>query len=496
MTLTAEARSPDTATPTDITRLPLVVDLDGTLTPTDTLFEGAVGALRERPACLPALVLALARGRAALKDTVAREHALDVDHLPLREEFVAWLREQQAAGRTLVLATAADRSIAERLQQRLQLFSLVIASDGQRNLKGKAKLEEIRRQVGPHFVYAGDSRADLDVWRHASGAVLVGAGPGVARAARELVPVEREFPHAAPRLRTMLRAMRVHQWLKNTLLAVPLLTAYSFDNPMRVLEVVLAFIAFSLIASATYLGNDLWDLNSDRQHPRKRLRPFASGQLDIRVGCAALVLLLLAGLAVAASVSRGFLGWALVYLVTTTAYSWHLKRFVMLDVLVLAVLYTLRIIAGAVAIGVHMSSWLLAFSVFAFLSLALVKRCSELVVLRSAQRQSSSGRDYRVDDLAVLWPMGVAASVAAVVVFGLFISAPETIATYRTQSLLWIAALALVYWMSRLWIKTSRGEMHDDPVVYAVRDRGSRLTVAFVLACVLVARFVTLDLPL
>ena len=307
-----------------------------------------------------------------------------------------------------------------------------------------------------------------------------------------MVPIEKEFPNEKIGLAVWLRAFRVHQWLKNLLLFVPLITAFSFMEVAKLTAVAVAFLAFSLTASATYIVNDLWDLDNDRAHPRKRHRPFASARIPILYGLGAAGSSLAIAIGLALAVSWGFFLMLMVYLAMTSAYSWGLKRYVLIDVLTLSILYTLRILAGAVAINITNSSWLLAFSVFMFLSLALVKRCSELVSLAQAGKDATRGRDYRVTDLAVLWPLGVGAALSAVVVFGLFISAPETRARYATPDLLWLVAVGLIYWLARLWIKTSRGEMHDDPVIYAVKDRGSRITVLAMIATMLIAHFLLL----
>jgi 4-hydroxybenzoate polyprenyltransferase len=306
-------------------------------------------------------------------------------------------------------------------------------------------------------------------------------------------PPEHESPGPGSRARALWELLRPHQWLKNLLLFVPLLTAYSFMDGRILVTMAVAFLAFSLVASAAYAWNDVCDLEHDRAHPRKRLRPLASGRLSIAAALATAGGALATGLALAVSVSPAFAGIVLLYLVLTASYSAALKSYVLVDVVLLAVLYTLRIVAGAVAGGIAISSWLLAFALFLFLSLALVKRCSELVSLERTGGTQSRGRDYRRDDLVVLWPLGSASALAAAVVFGLFISAPETQARYATPALLWLVAIGLLYWVARLWLKTSRGEMHDDPLVFALRDRGSRVVIVLMLAATLVARFVSLD---
>lgn len=470
----------------------LVVDLDGTLTHTDTLVESSLKYLRRSPLNLLRLPWLLLRGRAAFKRAIAAEVRLDATRLPYNAELLAWLRSEKVAGRQVVLATAADASIASSVAGHLGCFDQVLGSDGRRNLRGADKLALIRETVGDDFVYAGDHRADLPIWRAARAAVLVDVSPRVVRALRGGPPIEREFSGLRAGLADWMRALRVHQWLKNLLLFVPLLTAFSFLDPARLSKAMLAFIAFSLAASATYLVNDCWDLESDRAHARKRLRAFASGRIPILRGMGVALVSLLTALLLATFVSRGFLLLLLLYLAMTSTYSWMLKGYVLIDVLTLSLLYTLRVLAGSVAIGVTTSSWLLAFSVFIFLSLALVKRCAELVSLGAAGVETTSGRDYRVTDLAVLWPLGVGAALSAVVVFGLFISADDTRARYASPELLWLVGVGLVYWLARLWIKTSRGEMHDDPLVYALRDYGSRVTIFAMMATMVAAHFLSL----
>lgn len=472
--------------------IPLVVDLDGTLTPTDTLVESIIKVVKLSPLNLLRLPLWLLKGRAGFKEAVAAHACIAPEYLPYREPLLAYLCEAKAKGRQIVLATAAHQSIAEGVSKYLGLFDKVLATGSGHNLKGKAKLQAIQESVGEAFVYAGDSHADLPIWRAAKAAVLVGVSPHTAAAVRRDVPIEREFPKEVVGFAVWLRALRVHQWMKNLLLFVPLLTAFSFTDISKLTSMALAFLAFSFAASATYIVNDLWDLENDRAHPRKRLRPFASARLPILNGLAVAASALLLAFVLAFTVSMGFCLMLLLYLVLTSAYSLVLKEYVLIDVLMLSLLYTLRILAGSVAIGIATSSWLLAFSVFMFLSLALVKRCAELVSLGESGAAATRGRDYRVTDLVVLWPLGVGAALSAVVVFGLFISAPDTQGRYGTPHMLWLVAIGLIYWLARLWVKTSRGEMHDDPVVYAIKDRGSRVTVFGMIAVMLAAHFLTL----
>ena len=471
---------------------PLVVDLDGTLTPTDTLLESILQLLRRSPWDVFALPLWLLRGRAFFKATIAERCKFSAELLPLRESLLEHLRVQKSLGRKIVLATAADRRIADAVAARVGLFDQVLASEGGVNLKGRHKLAAIESQVGAEFTYAGDSAADLPIWKAARSAIVVGATKAVVREAQAATMIELQIDNTPASARVWVRQLRVHQWAKNILLFVPLLTSFGFGDATRVVHVALAFLAFSLAASATYVFNDLWDLDSDRAHPRKKNRPLASGAIPIGGAVGVALALLVVAFVIAAQVNLAFFAALLAYLVLTSAYSWYLKAFCMVDVLMLAGLFTLRILAGSVAVDVSTSRWLMAFSVFIFFSLALIKRCSELVTMEKQGRASARGRDYRVSDLVVLWPTGVAAGLASVVVFWLFINAPEVQQRYATPELLWVIGFGLIYWLSRLWIKTARGLMHDDPLVYALVDPVSRYTVVGMVAVAVAARFVSL----
>lgn len=471
------------------TSVPLVVDLDGTLTPVDTLVESFIRLVRSNPLLAFFVLGWLLRGRAYMKQRIAQEANLDVSLLPLNEPLVAYIKQQRQLGRTIILATAADRSIAEKMAKRIGVFDSVHASDGQLNLKGRAKLNEIRSRVGHDFVYAGDSKADLPIWLAAKAAILVGAKPQLAQQVRKAVPVENEFEIPRPGVAAWMKALRAHQWLKNLLIFLPLLTSFSFTSSSSVIAAALGFLAFGLAASATYIGNDLWDLDADRSHPRKNRRAFASGAISPIHGVTVAFVLLVTALCIGYWVQPAFLGVLLVYLIATTAYSWTLKRRVLVDVITLALLYTLRVLAGAVAIQVAVTPWLLAFCTFFFLSLALVKRCSELMSAQQGGRSSASGRGYLVSDLTVLWPLGIGSGLCAVVVFGLFVTDAIATRRYANHYLLWSVGVGLIYWIARLWIKTGRGEMHDDPIVFTVKDGVTRQALVAIVCLTVLAHF-------
>lgn len=471
---------------------PIVVDLDGTLTPVDTLYESLVRLIKKNPVIILSIILWALNGKAYLKQKVADLEPFVATKLPLNDELLNYLKEQkEMQNRSLILATASHENTANAVAQRLQIFDDVIASTSDKNLKGAHKLEVIQQKYKDGFVYAGDSNADLPIWKEAKAAIPVNVSPITRKKLLEHTVIEKEFSTQSGLKKTItwLKAMRVYQWLKNTLLFVPILTTFSFSNVMGVTHTCMAFLSFSLLASATYILNDVMDIDSDRAHPRKSKRPFASGELPILSGLIFSAVLLIAGVVLSLFVSSGFTTVLLIYLCITVAYSFALKSIVLIDVIILSLLYTSRIIAGGVAIGEPISSWLLAFSVFIFLSLALIKRCAELVSLQKENKIEILGRAYTTNDLVVLWPLGIGAAMSSVVVFGLFISAPETVGRYASPHILWLCAVILTYWLSRLWIITARGQMHDDPIIFAIKDRTSRYTIATIVLVAIIAHY-------
>ncbi|MCW5632881.1 MAG: UbiA family prenyltransferase [Rubrivivax sp.] len=467
--------------PDDVPR-PLCVDCDGTLIRSDLLHEAVLALVKTRWWLVFALPWWLLRGRAHLKRQVARHVRLDAATLPYHEPLVAWLREERARGRRLVLATAADRSLADGVAAHLGLFDEVLASERGVNLAGAAKGRELARRFGEHgFDYAGDSRRDLDVWRHAGGAIVVGPAAGtLAAAAGGVAPLLHVFDRGAAHLADYLRALRLHQWLKNLLVLLPALSAHRIGEAATLGVSLAALLAFGLAASGVYVLNDLLDLPSDRRHARKRHRPFASGRVPVAHGAVMVPGLLAAAAAVALTLPPLFQGVLLLYLSVTTAYSVSLKNQPVVDVIVLASLYALRVLAGSAATGIQPSFWLLAFSLFLFLSLALVKRHAELGAVLRQDGQRAAGRGYEVADLVLLMALGVAAAMAAVLVLALYVHDGETARLYAEPRALWLIVPLLLFWVMRLWMITHRGGMHDDPVVFAARDSTSLAVLALV----------------
>ena len=462
----------------DHDRVPLAVDLDGTLVLGDTLHESLLALLRRNPLLLLAMPLWLLRGKAAFKRELARRVLPDPARLAWNLPFLEWLRGQRGR-REIVLCTAADAGIAQAVADHAGVFDAVMASDGAHNLSGTRKGEALVARFGERgFDYAGNARIDLGVWRHARRAVVVNASAAVERAAGAVVPIDAVLPGARTSPLTWLRALRLHQWAKNLLVLVPLLTAHLLFEPAAVRQALLAFLAFGLCASSVYLLNDLVDLPADRGHPRKRLRPFAAGELPVLAGLALVPLLLAAAftLAVLTLPPRFVLALA-AYWLLTAAYTFALKRVEMVDVVVLAMLYTARIIAGTFALAVALSFWLLAFSMFLFLSLALVKRCAELEELVDDRSTLAPGRGYQPRDLASLRAMGMSSGFMAVLVLTLYIDSQNSQKLYAHADWLWAAAPVLLLWIMRIWLKTGRRELHgEDPLQFALKDPFSWVT--------------------
>lgn len=471
---------------------PLVVDLDGTLIRTDMLVESASQFLIKHPFAFFKPLLWLMRGKTVLKSELAQRVQLDVSALPYHVNVLDWLRAEKQNGRRLVLATASHHVLAEQVARHLNLFDEVLATEGDTNLKSAAKAQALVARFGQgEFDYVGNDWPDVQVWTQAHTAHVVDAPPALLACAQAQGNVGQVFASSTPSsLMAMLKAMRLHQWMKNLLVFVPLMAAHQYADASRDVLALMAFVVFSLTASSVYLLNDLVDVQDDRHHVRKRHRPFASGALSLITGWVVWPGLLLAAvlwsvwyMPVLFSVSLG------VYFVLTVAYSLYLKQLAVVDVLTLAALYTLRIIAGAAAVGVAVSFWLLLFSMFIFLSLALIKRYSELKVARDAGKTGAlRGRGYEPDDLELVSSLGGSSGFIAVLVLALYIQDGQAAHLYAMPQLIWLACPVMLFWISRAWLIAHRGRMHDDPIVFALKDRVSWGVGAFMLTVLAFAR--------
>lgn len=456
---------------------PLVVDLDGTLVKTDILFECASNLLIHDPLRFFAILACLVKGRSYLKTQLADATSIDIPRLPYNSGLLSYLKQQKESGRKIVLATASPRVLADAISNHLGLFDEVLASEGDVNLKSEAKKARLVELYGEQgYDYIGNSRDDLPVWTSACKAYVVSSSAGLIKKVKalgnlnEILPTERRSMPVA-----LFKALRPHQWVKNLLLFMPALAAHKFGSFDNMIHLIIAFGVFCLAASSVYLLNDLVDVADDRYHHRKKRRPFAAGDLSLLLGWLLWPVMMAVACTVALLILPEFFFIVLLaYFILTIAYSFRLKQLAILDVITLAMLYTLRIIAGAVAIYTSLSLWMLAFSMFLFLSLAFIKRFSELKLAREAGRETQiKGRGYIHKDLEIISSMGVGSGYLSVLVLALYIQDYRTVELYPSPHFILLACPLLLYWISRAWLLADRGQMHDDPIIFAIKDKVS-----------------------
>jgi 4-hydroxybenzoate polyprenyltransferase len=454
---------------------PLVVDLDGTLIRSDLLFQTFFAHIKHNVLGAFNAFYWLSKGKANLKAQLANRVTINASLLPYNEAVLEFIKSEKAQ-RPIILATASHRIYAEQIALHLNLFDRVIATENEVNLSATTKRDVLVAEFGAQgFDYIGNSHDDLIVWKASEKAYLVNTGRDVESKARALGNVEKIISRRPSPIRPLIQAVRLHQWLKNLLIFIPLLAAHQLRNPILLLQVVSAFLFFGFCASSVYLLNDLLDMEDDRHHPTKRHRAFASGNLSVKTGLVTAILLLLT----AFSGAYLFLPWQFTvtlvgYYLLTLGYSLFLKRVMTADIIALAVLYTLRIAAGSFACGLIPTFWILAFSMFLFLSLALIKRYAELHDQRlKGKSDKTSGRGYFPSDLEMISSLGASSGYLSVMVLALYIQDKTTITLYRNPEIIWIAVPLLLFWISRIWMLTHRGQMHEDPVLFAIKDKAS-----------------------
>ena len=468
----------------------LVVDLDGTLLRSDMLFESFWSAVGRDWRSVFRALRTIFSGRAALKQYLAEAAKIDVSVLPYDPQVIEFVKSWRDNGGKTALVTASDAKFAADIAAHLGIFDEVHGSDGITNLKGTNKADFITKMFGGEdYAYAGDSNADLAVWEKSAKSITVNANQSLQRRVEKIGKPFEHLTTAKNKIRPYLKALRPYQWLKNVLVFVPILTSHKVTVE-SFLSSVSAFIAFSLVASSVYVLNDLLDLESDRIHPRKRNRPFASGNVPIAHGNLLLFIPILLGLIISAQIGWEFLLVMACYTLITTTYSLYFKRLVVFDVCLLALLYTTRILAGGIATDITLSVWLLAFSIFFFFSLAAVKRQAELVDLAKRKHLSATGRGYHVDDLPIISMIAIGSGFVSVLVLALYINSPEVLKVYSSPTILWGICCILLYWITNIAVATHRGTMHDDPILYAVKDRVSQFCGLLILVCLLVGSFI------
>ena len=467
--------------------VPLCVDLDGTLTSTDLLVESFLVLVKRNPLYALFCIGWLFRGKAYLKEQIAQRVAIDVTLLPYNARLIEYLREERSYGRDLYLCTAANRKFAEQIALHFGFFKGILASNEVFNLSGNNKASTLSEEFGPRgFDYCGNALSDVPVWKQCRRAIVVGTRP-IAEAAELVNQKVVFFEERRSLVGLTVREMRVYQWVKNLLIFVPLLASHRFTEPDTVKAESIAFFSFCFCASAVYLLNDMLDLDADRRHVHKRNRPFASGQLSLAFGMFLGAVLIVASAGFALLLQPMFQLVLAGYFATTLAYSLSLKRFMLIDVFVLAALYTARVVAGGTAGDIPLSDWLIMFSILIFLSLAMVKRYAELDALLREAKVCAVGRGYVTQDMAILRSFGTASGYVAVLVLALYMNSSDVRLLYRHPHALWLLFGLLLFWISRVWMLAFRGEMHDDPIVFTMRNRLSLLVVCLCVATVVAA---------
>ena len=459
----------------DAVALPLCVELDGSLIKSNVLGDGILLLLRTTPLQALNLPLWAARGRRYLESMIWSKAPLDITHLPFNRPLLAYLHAQHGEGKEIFLVTDTPPQLTDRIEDHLGIFTGVVRTERIRGERRPGTASLLKRRFEDGFDYIGGNNADAVALASARHAMLANPGPALNAMIRgKRIRLSQVFEDRKPLSRSIPRAMRVHQWLKNVLILIPLFLAHAFSMN-SLLKVSIAFFSFCLCASSTYIVNDLLDVHVDRRHPKKRFRPFAAGDLSTGFGVGMAVLLFSASIAGATQLPTSFLRWLSLYAIATLAYSLWLKKLVLVDVILLSTLYTLRLLAGAAAAQVKISGWLGGFAAFLFLSLAMVKRFSELQNSRSQGSQIANGRGYLLIDLEQIRSFGTASAYASIVVFSLYINNRDVIALYGHAPHLWLIVPFMILWISRVWLLAGRGELNEDPVVFAVTDRISLL---------------------
>jgi 4-hydroxybenzoate polyprenyltransferase/phosphoserine phosphatase len=452
----------------------IICDLDDTLIKTDILLESVLKLIRTQPLRVLALPFWFARSKAFAKSKIANLVTIDPATLPYRDEVLRLIRERRQSGARTILASASNERVVRAIAEHLQCFDDVKGSSDTVNLKSGNKLAWIKETFNnAPFEYVGDSAADLPIWKSASRATLVNPSAAVLASVKQTGVAHAVISDKASSPKLIVRQMRVHQWIKNALLAVPLVAAHRIFDWGSWQNLIVGMMSFSLIASFVYVMNDMLDIDNDRQHPTKKNRPFASGLLPLRTGFLLAPALGLASLTLASALGPDFAAVIILYLVTNILYSTRFKESVMLDVVILASFYTMRLMAGSAATDVVISHWLLSFSTFFFLGLAMVKRYTELLRVVGRSKKALFGRGYTSEDRLPVLIMGITSSLVSIVILALYFHSPEMLALYSRPTRLWVLAPLMLFWNGRIWMLTNRGLVDDDPVVFAVRDRTS-----------------------
>ena len=470
---------------------PLFVDLDGTLVSTNTLLESCLLYVKKCPLKSWKLILWLFKSRAYLKERVARKVIPDIEVLPFDANVVEYISKEKERGKDIYLITAANQRIADSISKFIKVFTTSIGSNSNLNLKGIEKLSVIQELSGTEqFDYIGDSEADITIWKAAHTAIISNNSNRIVNKLNKDRDKIIVLPDNEKKVfKQWIKALRLHQWSKNMLLFLALFMSHRILELNLFIQIVVAFFSFSLSASAVYILNDLFDLEADRKHPSKKNRPFASGQLSVVNGIFAIPVLLIISFLLAVSLlPNTFTIVLILYLITTTSYSLYLKEKLFIDVIILGALYTLRVLAGGVAVGIDVSSWLLAFSWFFFLSLAFMKRYTDLILIKNKNQEELFGRGYSIIDLEIVQKVGIASGFASLLILALYINSEQVIVLYKQPALFWLVIPILLYWLMRMWLVAHKGQMTDDPIVFAIKDKSSCIMFFLIVIILIIAQ--------
>ena len=465
----------------------LFVDLDGTLTVSDVSFEAFIAILKKNPLYLFSVIFWLFKGKAYCKKQIALRVQVDASLLPYNQEVVEYLKEQHASGRRLVLASASDEIFVEAVAKHFGFFENTLASDGKNSLSGKVKLKFMKEySAGKPIAYAGNSSVDIPIWKECEECIVVTNSLSFARR------MQKQFKNVRQIVRkelsaAIVSALRPHQWAKNLLIFIPPVMAHKLMEPELGVAAWIAFLSFCACASAVYVINDLCDIESDRLHFRKSKRAIASGRFPVKAAFVVIPILLAISFFAALQLPQKFMYCLIIYAASTMLYSFRLKQIPVVDIIVLAMLYTLRILAGGMATQVVVSQWLLSFSLFIFLSLACVKRFSELRLLRNKAADKIHGRGYQVSDAEAIATFGASSGYISILVLVFYVNSKEVVSLYFRHDLLWFLCPLILYWITRLWLLAHRQQVHDDPLVFALTDKVSYLVGIVVIALLLLA---------
>ena len=469
----------------DIKNTALCLDLDGTLIRSDALFESIFQMAKVNPFLLLLVPIWLLKGKPNLKEEINKRIDFNAKYLPYNQGLIDYAISEKSNGRKIYLATASHISIAQKVAEHLNFFDGVYATKDGYNLKSNKKAKILNQEFGKgNYVYAGDAKVDFNIWKDSAAAIVVSNKSSFIDDVRDKFNIEKEFYNKSNLFKSILKEIRVYQWVKNILLFLPIVLAHTIDNITDLTNVLIGFFSFSISASFVYVLNDLLDLDSDRNHPRKKNRPLASGDLPIQIGIALVPILFIIGVGLSLLLNFKFQLILLAYILITTAYSFSLKKIPILDIIILATLFTSRIVAGAFAANVYLSMWILAFSMFFFMNLAVLKRYTELLVMKKNKQIKAVGRGYHIEDMGLLLSIGPAAGFLSVLVFVLYIDSSQATGLYSEPLVLWLIAPVFLYWISRIWHLSVRGNMTDDPIVFTGKDKVSYIVglIIFIIA--------------